>query len=169
MPVVISMIGRKGSGKSAVLETLISLLSQRGIRVGVLKRLARDDFEIDEPGKDTYQYRIQGAQKVILAGKKRLAIFSNVTEEIPFDELLNLFISFDLVFLEGYVQNEFPKIEVHRKELGDFLLTERVKNVVAICSDGERRHDIPSFAFDELHKLADLIENQFLKKEAGVS
>ncbi len=169
MPAIVSMVGKKGSGKASVIELLIAFLTLKGFKVGVLKNLTRDDVEIDEPGKDTYQYRIKGAQKVILAGKKRLAIFSNLTEEIPFDELLNLFIDFDLVFLEGYVQNEFPKIEVHRKELGDFLFTERVKNVFAICSDGEGRSNVPSFAFEQLEKLADLIENQFLKREVGVS
>lgn len=169
MPAVISIVGRKGSGKAEVLEALIVLLTSRGFRIGVLKQLARQDLEIDEPGKDTFRYRISGAEKVILAGKKRLAIFENLTEQVPFEELLLSFKGFDLVFLEGYIQDEFLKIEVHKKELGDFLLTERVKNVVAICSDGEAGNGIPSFNFDELHKLAGLIESQFLKKEVGVS
>ncbi len=169
MPAVISIVGRKGSGKAEVLEALIVLLTSRGFRIGVLKQLARQDLEIDEPGKDTFRYRMSGAEKVILAGKKRLAVFANLTEEIPFEELLLLFRDFDLVFLEGYLQDKLLKIEVHKKELGEFLLTERVKSVVAICSDGEGRHGVPSFDFDELHKLADLIENQFLKKEVGVS
>ncbi len=168
MAALLSIVGRKGAGKSEVLEVLIVLLTSRGFRVGVLKHLAREDVEIDEPGKDTFRYRMSGAEKVILAGKKRLAVFENLTEEIPFEDLLLLFRDFDLVFLEGYMQDEFLKIVVHKKKLGDFLLTERVKNVVAICSDGGGRPDIPSFAFDELHKLADLIENQLLKKEAGV-
>ncbi len=169
MPAVISVVGRKGSGKAEVLEALIVLLTSRGFRIGVLKQLARQDLEIDEPGKDTFRYRMSGAEKVILAGKKRLAIFANLTGEVPLEELLLLFRDFDLVFLEGYRQDEFLKIEVHKKELGDFLLTERVKNVVAICSDGEGRNGVPSFTFDELHKLADLIESQFIRKEVGVS
>lgn len=167
MSTVISIVGKKGSGKAEVLEALIVLLTSRGFQIGVLKHLAREGVEIDEPGTDTFRYRMSGAEKVILAGKKRLAVFANLTEEISFDELLTLFTSFDLVFLEGYVQNEFPKIEVHKKGLGEFLLTERVNNIVAICSDGEGKPDVPSFNFDELHKLADLIENQLLKKEVA--
>lgn len=169
MPVIVSIVGKKGSGKVAVLEALIVLLTSRGFRVGVLKHIARKDVEIDEPGRDTFRYRMSGAEKVVLAGRKRLAIFANLTEETPVEELLFLFKGFDLVLLEGYLPDDFLKIEVHKKELGDFLLTERVKNVVAICSDGEGRCDVPSFAFDELHRLADLIEKQFLKKEVGVS
>jgi len=169
MPSVLSIVGKKDSGKSEVLEKLIQLLSKKGYRVGVLKRLARDDFEIDEPGKDTYRYRVQGAQKVILAGRKRLAVFSNLEEEIPFEDLLSCFKEFDLVFLEGYFQDEIQKIEVHKKELGDLLLAERVDNVFAICSDGEGRPNVPSFAFEQLDELASLIKDQLLRKEAGVS
>lgn len=168
MTAIVSVVGRKGSGKSGVLETLIALLSAKGFRVGVVKRLAREDVEIDEPGTDTHRYRSQGARKVILAGRKRLAMFWNFEEEIPLEELLVLFRDFDLVFLEGYVQGDFPKIEVHKKELGDFLLTERVEHVIAVCSDGEGRTDVPFFTFNELDKLVTLIEDQLLKKEAGV-
>ena len=169
MSAIISIVGKKGSGKSEALEVLITLLTSRGFQVGVLKHIAREDIEIDEPGTDTFRYRMSGAQKVVLAGKKRLAVFANLTEEMHFKEILFLFRHFDLIFLQGYLQNEFPKIEIHKQEFGDFLLTERVKNVVAACSDGPERFDVPSFSFEELHKLADLIENQFLKKELGVS
>lgn len=117
MPVLVSLVGRKGSGKSEVLEKLIRIFSQRGFRIGVIKHLARDDFEIDEPGKDTYRYRTQGAGTVILSGRRRLAIFSNLQEEIPLNRLLTFFEDFDLVFLEGYYLEGIPRIEVQHKEM----------------------------------------------------
>lgn len=168
MPVMICVIGKKGSGKSEVLEALITLLASRSFKVGVLKRIARENLEIDERGKDTFRYRMSGAERVVLAGKKRLALFANLNEELPFKEIASMFRNFDLVFLEGYVQNNFAKIEVHKNELGDFLL-ERVRNVIAVCSDSEGKAGIPLFTFEELHKLADLIESRFLKKELSIS
>ena len=168
MTATLAIVGRKGSGKSEVLGTLIALLTARGFRVGVLKHLAREDVEIDEPTKDTYRYRVQGAETVILAGRKRLALFSNLREEVSFEHLLTFFKGFDLLFLEGYVQNEFPKIEVHKKELGEFLLTEQVKNVIAICSDGEGRPNTPLFSFRELDRLARFIGERMLKIEEAV-
>ena len=115
---LISIIGRKGSGKSEVLENLIHRLSQKGFRIGVIKRMANSNLEIDEVGKDTYRYRAQGAETVILAGKKRLALFSNLTEEPSLEQLLASFPDFDLIFLEGYYFDEIPKIEVYKKESG---------------------------------------------------
>ena len=164
MSALLSIVGRKGSGKSEVLEALISLLSQRGFRIGVIKHLARDDFEIDEPGKDTYRYRTRGAETVILAGRKRLAVFSNPRAEMPLEQILNFFQDFDLVFLEGYFLDEVPKLEVHKKELGESLLTEKVKNRFAILSNRDAENGLPHFSFDEIEGLANFIEENLLKK-----
>jgi len=169
MSALLSVIGKKGSGKSEILERLIALLSRRGFRVGVIKHLAREDIEIDEPGKDTYRYRSQGAETVILSGRRRLALFSNLREEMPFGRLLTFFEEFDLVFLEGYFQDEFPKLEVHRKELGERLLTERAPNVLAIVSNEAREERPPHFSFDQLDQLAFFIEEKLLKKEMEVT
>ena len=169
MSVFLSWVGKKGSGKSEVLEKLIALLSQRGFEIGVIKHLAREDVEIDEPGKDTYRYRSQGARTVVLSGRKRLALFSNLSGEIPMEELLSFFRDFDLVFLEGYFQDEFPKIEVHRKELGERLLTERVKNVLAVVSNQTGEGGPAHFSFDAIEGLADFIEENLLKKGREVT
>ena len=169
MSALLSVVGKKGSGKSEVLEKLIALLSQRGFRIGVIKHLARDDFEIDEPGKDTYRYRTQGAEAVVLAGRKRFAMFSNLHEEIPLERLLALFGDLDLVFLEGYFNAELPKLEVHKKEYGDRLLTEKTENVFAVLSDEEIKSGPQHFAFDPLNPLVAFIEEKLLRKELGVT
>lgn len=169
MPSLLSVVGRKGCGKSEALENLISGFTQRGYRVGVIKRLARDDFEIDQPGKDTHRYRVQGAETVILAGRKRLAVFSNLREEMPLEEILTHFRDFDLVLLEGYFSEDIPKLEVHRKALGERLLTEKVENVVAILSDDPTNGESPVFLFHQMDALISCIEEKLAPKGAGVS
>jgi len=162
---LLSVVGKKGSGKAEVLEALIACLSKKGFRIGVIKDLARDDIEIDEPGKDTYRYRTQGAETVILAGKKRLAIFSNLREETSLENLLKVFQGFDLVMLEGYFLDEIPKIEVHKRELGISPLAGRMKNIFAICSDRQTCFDIPHFYFSQMNELAALIEEGLLSSK----
>ena len=169
MSALLSIVGRKGSGKSEVLEALISLLSQRGFRIGVIKHLARDDFEIDEPEKDTYHYRSRGAETVVLAGRKRLAVYSNLRAEMSLEQILNFFQDFELVFLEGYFLDEVPKLEIHRKELGESFLTEKAKNRFAILSNGPARKGLSHFSFDEIEGLANFIEENLLKKEWEVT
>ena len=111
-PVLMSVVGRKGAGKSEVLEALIALLKEKGLRIGVMKPLAREDFEIDQPGKDTYRYRMQGAETVMLLGRKRRAIFSDLPSESDWEENLKYFEGFDVIFLEGYFLKNIPTIEV---------------------------------------------------------
>ena len=155
-PVLLSVVGRKGAGKSEVLEALIALLKEKGLRVGVMKHLAREDFEIDQPGKDTYRYRMQGAETVMLLGRKRRAIFSDLPLESDWEENLKIFEGFDLVLLEGYFLKTIPMVEVYKQEAGDPLLTE-VENVFAVCSDTPTGIPAPHFSKGQLEKLASLI------------
>ncbi len=166
MVAVLSIVGRKGSGKAEVIEGLLAQFAARGMRVGVVKHIARQDAEVDEPGRDSFRYRAQGASKVVLAGRVRLALFENLEREQPLPELLTLFRGFDLVILEGYCLEEVPKVEVFREELGDLLLTERMGNVLAICSETRSARDVPHFSKAELGQLADHVEMALLDQEA---
>ena len=132
-PVVLSFIGRKGAGKSEVLEAVIGIFKAKGMRAGVIKRLAKDHIEIDQPEKDTFRYRMQGAETVMLAGRKRFAMFSNLEEEMPLEKLLSFFEDFDIVFLEDYFTEDIPKIEIYKSELGEPLSRE-LNDVLAVCS-----------------------------------
>ena len=155
---LLSIVGRKGAGKSEVLEALIGLLKEKGLRVGVMKHLAREDFEIDQPGKDTYRYRMQGAETVMLLGRKKRAIFSDLPFESDWEENLKTFEGLDLVFLEGYFLKTTPIMEVYKRELGDPLLS-GIENVFAVCSDTSTGISAPHFSRDELKQLAFLISS----------
>ena len=155
-PALLTIVGRKGAGKSEVLEALIVLLKEKGLRVGVMKHLAREDFEIDQPGKDTYRYRMQGAETVMLLGRKKRAVFSDLPEESGWEENLAYFEGFDLVFLEGYFLKTVPAVEVYQRGSGNPLLSES-ENVFAVCSDTPTGIAAPHFPRNRLENLAVLI------------
>ena len=163
---LLSIVGRKGAGKSEVLGALIVFLKEKGARVGVMKHLAREDFEIDQPGKDTYRYRKQGAETVMLLGEKRRAIFSDLPFETNWEENLKYFEGFDLVFLEGYFLKRIPTVEVYKQELGGPLLT-GMENAFAICSDTPTRIPAPHFSRGQLEQLAFLIQSKVLSWRGG--
>jgi len=159
-PALLAIAGRKGTGKSEVLEALIAHLKEKGLRIGVMKHLAREDFEIDQPGKDTYRYRMQGAETVMLLGRKKRAIFSDLPLESHWEENLRYFEGFDLVFLEGYFLKTIPTVEVCKKELGSPLLS-GMEYIFAVCSDASTGMPAPHFPIDQLKKLAALIQSKF--------
>ena len=164
-PVVLSVIGRKGAGRSQALAGLIEILTRRGFNTGVIKHMAREDFEVDLPGKDTFEYRARGAEKVILSGPKRMAIFANLQKEVPVFELVNEFQGYDLVLVEGYFANELPKIEFHRRDAGHPLAVS-VQNLAALCSDYPddltAQFNVPCFSLEKLEPLADWLELFYL-------
>ena len=159
-PALLAVVGRKGAGKSEVLEALIVLLKEKGLRIGVMKHLAREDFEIDQPGKDSYRYRMQGAETVMLLGKKRRAIFSDLPCESDWEENLKYFEGFDLVFLEGYFLRAIPMLEVYKQGVGNPLLG-GMENVFAVCSDTATGISAPHFSRGELKPLVFLIQSNF--------
>jgi len=50
---VLGFAAYSGTGKTSLLKKLLPLLRERGLRVGMVKH-THHDFDIDQPGKDSY-------------------------------------------------------------------------------------------------------------------
>jgi molybdopterin-guanine dinucleotide biosynthesis protein MobB len=134
-----------GTGKTTLLLKLLPLLKDTGLRVGMVKH-AHHDFEIDYPGKDSYELRAAGADEMLIAGRCRVAWVHECgdrPEEPTLADTLALLnpSRLDLVLVEGFKQAPFPKIELHRPALGLPLIFPRDSNVVAIACDAPPRQD----------------------------
>src|ERR1044071_10338153 len=67
---VIGLVGWSGSGKTTLITRLIPLLVSRGLRIATLKH-AHHAFDVDQPGKDSYEHRKAGASEVIVSSARR--------------------------------------------------------------------------------------------------
>lgn len=113
---VIGFAGFSNSGKTTLVERLIALMRQRGLRVSVVKH-AHHKFDIDHPGKDTYRHREAGAFEVVVASSQRLALLREFERPIELSVhhlLAELWDGVDWVLVEGYKDSDLPKIEVWR-------------------------------------------------------
>jgi molybdopterin-guanine dinucleotide biosynthesis protein MobB len=138
---IIGFCAYSGIGKTTLLTKLISLLTTEGIRVGVVKH-AHHDFDIDHPGKDSYELRHAGASQMLVASRRRTALIVEHTNPLRepklADVLTNLRLEdLDLVLVEGFKQEAIPKIELHRSGMNRPLLFPSDPNVVAIACDYE--------------------------------
>lgn len=135
---VLGFAAFSGSGKTTLLESLIPLLKAQGLRIALVKH-SHHDFEMDQPGKDSYRLRKAGASQLILASQYRTAWIregDGQTEPDLFDLLPRLDTDgLDLVLVEGFRHQPFPKIEIHRPELGKPLLSAKDQNILAIACD----------------------------------
>ena len=135
---VLGFAAYSGTGKTTLLKQLIPLLLERNIRVGVIKH-AHHNFDIDKPGKDSYELRKAGARQMLVASSRRWALVTeNDTEGEP---NLNSLISrldldsIDLVLVEGFKHVPYTRIELHRPALGHPLLYPEDQTIIAVAAD----------------------------------
>ena len=126
------LAGWKRSGKTELMTRLIPVLGGYGLRVSAVKE-ARHDFDIDQPGKDSFLHRVAGASEVMLASSHRWALMQErrARAGIPrLAEILERLTPVDLVLVEGFRHEGHRKIEIHRASIGKKLLFSTVATVV---------------------------------------
>lgn len=128
-----------GTGKTTLLTKLLPLLKQEGLRVGMVKH-AHHRFDIDHPGKDSYELRKAGADQMLVASRRRMALVmetgDQMEEPVLEDALAMLALEhLDLVLVEGFKQAAIAKIELHRPSLGKPLMYPDDPHIIAIASD----------------------------------
>jgi molybdopterin-guanine dinucleotide biosynthesis adapter protein len=133
---IIGLAGWSGSGKTTLIKKVIPRLIARGLKVSTLKH-AHHGFDVDHPGKDSFFHREAGATEVIISSGKRFAILHELRGEPEWNlpALLSKITPVDLVLIEGYKRDAFPKLEVHRAENGKPLLQPDDPHIVAITTD----------------------------------
>nr|WP_028866562.1 molybdopterin-guanine dinucleotide biosynthesis protein B [Psychromonas hadalis] len=127
-----------GTGKTTLLEKLIPLLTDQGLNIAVVKH-SHHNIEMDKPGKDSYRLRKAGACQLLLAGPERAILFHEYgkrQQKKLLDQLVLLNIEqLDLVLVEGYRDEPFNKIELHRKVLGKPFLFNTDPAIIALACD----------------------------------
>lgn len=135
---VLGFAAASGTGKTTLLTRLIPLLKQNGLRIGLIKH-SHHDFEIDRPGKDSFRLREAGASPVMLVSRYRRAMITEFTSEKEprLDDQLKQFdqSELDLILVEGFRAEKFPKIELHRPALEKPLLYPNDPDIIAIAAD----------------------------------
>jgi molybdopterin-guanine dinucleotide biosynthesis protein B len=133
---VFGIAGWSGSGKTTLLVRLIPELTRRGLRVSTVKH-AHHAFDVDQPGKDSWEHRQAGATEVMVSSANRWALMHEHrgAPEATLEELLRRMSPVDLVIVEGFKRHAHPKLEVHRPSLGKPLLCREDSHVVAVASD----------------------------------
>lgn len=156
---IIGLAGWSGSGKTTLLTKLIPCLTGRGKRVSTLKH-AHHAFDIDRPGKDSFQHRSAGATEVLVVSGNRWALMHELrgAPEPPLPEMLTKLAPVDLVLVEGFKRESFPKLEVHRAENGKPLLYPDDRWIVAVAADTPLPDaTIPVVDLNDIDAIADLL------------
>lgn len=141
---VFGIVGFKNAGKTGLMERLVQDICARGLTVSTLKH-AHHQFDVDQPGKDSFRHRQAGAQQVLLSSAQRWALMTELrgAAEPPLSALLAQLDPVDLVLVEGYKRDNHPKIEAWREITGNPLLAATDPSVRAVASDTPLKLDPP--------------------------
>lgn len=154
---VIAIVGWKNSGKTRLVESLVSEFSRRGLKVSTLKH-AHHGFDLDQSGSDSFRHRTAGAQEVLISSQKRWALMhENSDVEADILELLPKLSPVDLVVIEGFKQSKIPKIEIRRKKAAGPNIADKDPQVIAIVSDDLNISTLPHFNSDDVNGIAEFI------------
>lgn len=153
---IIGLAGWSGAGKTTLLTRLIPCLNGRGISVSTIKH-AHHAFDVDRPGKDSYEHRAAGARQVLVSSAKRWALMTEHrgAAEPSLHELLAQLSPVDLVIIEGFKREGHPKIEVHRAANGQPWLYPQDPLILTIASDVTPPPGAPPYlALDDIDAIA---------------
>ncbi|EPD13667.1 MAG: molybdopterin-guanine dinucleotide biosynthesis protein MobB [Cycloclasticus pugetii] len=162
---ILGFVANSGTGKTTLISQLIPILNERGLKTGLIKH-SHHDFEIDQPGKDSYRLRKAGASPVVLVSSHRRAVITELDGNEPtLAEQLGCFPpgSVDLVIVEGFKHTFYPKIELHRAELNAPFLYTNDPSIIAIASNTNLSTELPHFDINKPEQIANFIIDQFLK------
>jgi molybdopterin-guanine dinucleotide biosynthesis protein MobB len=154
-----------GTGKTTLLSKILPILKSQGIRTAVIKH-AHHNFDVDHPGKDSHTLRHAGASQMLIASKKRWALMVE-TPEVKTEPVLNDLLAqldqsqLDIILVEGFKDEPFSKIELHRPSLNKPFLHTDDKNIIALASDKiiQPERDIPLLDINDINQVTDFIIN----------
>ena len=155
---VIGFAGWSGAGKTTLIVKLIPELNRRGLSVSTIKH-AHHNFDLDQPGKDSYEHRAAGAEEVLVASANRVALMRELrgAPEPSLGQLFRLLKTVDFVLVEGFKRDPLPKIEVFRTANGKPPLYPDDRNIVALISDAESSGLLSHAWLNDVAAAADLV------------
>lgn len=106
---IVSVVGRKNSGKTSLTVKIIQELKSRGYSVSSIKH-SHHQLNMDKENTDTWRHKQAGSQTVVGVGA---TTHFNITKDLDLERLLFLIKVIepvDFVVIEGFKSYNYPKI-----------------------------------------------------------
>ena len=132
-PSILQIVGYQNSGKTTLVEKIVHALAERKMKVATIKHHGHGGFP-EVAQKDSERHRKAGAVVSSVEGAGLLSL-SSLREEWSLQEIIRLyeFFEVDIILIEGYKKESYPKVVLLRSE-EDVELLHKVENIVAVIT-----------------------------------
>lgn len=160
-PKIVTIVGKSNSGKTTLLEKLITHLTQKGYKIGSVKH-AHDRFEMDKEGKDSWRHKKAGAASTLVISEDKIAMIKD--DRAGYIEKMQFYLADnDIILAEGFKRQNLPKIEIFRTQsVHKEPLCRGDENLIAFVTNSDYKLDVPTFGIEDIIEIADFIELNFL-------
>ena len=162
MASVVQIVGYKNSGKTTLITRLVKIFNDMNLRVAVIKHDLHG-FEADQEGTDSFRFRAAGAAGAAITSPWRTAVFEE--QETPLVQLIEHFAQYDLILVEGFKRERYPKMVLLRSTEDEPLIQE-LQQVIAVVQKEANFAANPSgirrFQRDEIKQMAAYIRHNLM-------
>lgn len=161
---ILQIVGYQNSGKTTLMEQLITQATTEGINVGTIKHHGHGGAPMSDNIKDSVRHEQAGASVTAVegAGTLRMSIHQSNWQ---LTDILAIYASFniDIILIEGYKNEPYSKVVLLRT-LEDQALLQKVSNIICVLYwptyPLEKPLEYPTFS---IHEKVQYME--FLMKE----
>jgi len=168
MPKFVAVVGGKHSGKTTIIQQLITELKNRGYKVGTIKHMPRiQTLDYPDPAHDTWKHSQAGAEIIIAVPQNETVVF--VKQKQKLTDIAGFLHGMDYVLLEGFSNEKiFPKIIAAKtvQEVNEYSdgLAIAVSGLIAESEEETKKATSVKFpiikSISEAKELADIVEQK---------
>ena len=149
---IVSIVGKKNTGKTSLTVKVIEELTKRGYNVASIKH-SHHTMEMDRENTDTWKHKNAGSNVVVGIGS---TTFFNVRKEMDLNRLLFLIKhmdNVDIVVIEGFKRYNYPKIATSPDVVDEYT----IKQVDSFTIDYEGLTELVDLIEERSHDIVDTL------------
>lgn len=149
---IISIVGKKNSGKTSLTMKIIKTLTKRGYTVATIKH-SHHSIEMDKKNTDTWKHKKAGSQLVVGIGS---TTFINIREILDLERILFLIKiigNYDFVVIEGFKGHDYPKIATTPDVVDQYT----IKQVNALKITSKEIEELCNLIEEKTHEITDTL------------